>query len=454
MPKYSIKIIVAFFGKNLSIWRCFVLFLFSPRRTTKNKRLPFPVKIFDIKRVFTVIKMSDNENILNETTNEIVVVQEGAEESSLLDEAVGPVHVHKPIIPLIDLVSESGSESEKVSSSSGGPTDTSTPITDPARWRRVRFDVRIEHMRCLVQENERFNDLAGQPNIEIWPENLNLSELRQEYAQMYAVCREEYPEILEASGLPHPSVVESGVEGNDGAEGVAEAETGTQGSTTSYLGDSTPEVPINPLEPEVYAAPRQWPRQYQRQRSRGYSSPNWPPRPLLERPTLSVRPGPLARAETFENYLRNPRPSTSTWIPPWEETKRVLKPINEESKKLLTECYANENELSRILNFKPKFEDHSTIAEVFNNAISKNVGRRARFLQVWKQQQQRMEYYIRAGMSLPNPNAGYAAEETREGQVNETQEPSSEEATEKMCSPQNCVCGDDDCVWGKANYTN
>jgi hypothetical protein len=151
-------------------------------------------------------------------------------------------------------------------------------------------------------------------------------------------------------------------------------------------------------------------------------------------------------------------------MPTWNETKRVLKPLNQESKKLLADGFVNEVELNKILEFKPKFEDHSKIAEVFNEAIKSHVGRRARFLEVYKKQQERWDYYLRTGIPLPNPNPGYSGPTVSTDELEETPgkvstEPevsmhSSSLSEPGLCSPQRCICDDDDCIWGKANYTN
>ena len=151
-------------------------------------------------------------------------------------------------------------------------------------------------------------------------------------------------------------------------------------------------------------------------------------------------------------------------MPTWNETKRVLKPLNQGSKKLLADGFVNEVELNKILEFKPKFEDHSKIAEVFNEAIKSHVGRRARFLEVYKKQQERWDYYLRTGIPLPNPNPGYSGPTVPTDELEETPgevstEPeismhSSNLSEPGLCSPQCCICDDDDCIWGKANYTN
>jgi hypothetical protein len=107
-------------------------------------------------------------------------------------------------------------------------------------------------------------------------------------------------------------------------------------------------------------------------------------------------------------------------MPTWNETKRVLKPLNQGSKKLLADGFVNEVELNKILEFKPKFEDHSKIAEVFNEAIKSHVGRRARFLEVYKKQQERWDYYLRTGIPLPNPNPGYSGPTVPTDELEET----------------------------------
>ena len=148
----------------------------------------------------------------------------------------------------------------------------------------------------------------------------------------------------------------------------------------------------------------------------------------------------------------------------WQETKRALGPLNQESKKLLSDEFVREVEMKKILEFKPKFEDNSRIAEVFNDAIRKHVGRRQRFLEVYQKLQERWEQQQKLGIPIPNPNPGYY-----ENQTDELEEPSGEvspmvsmhrstlsEQSEQpgLCTPQCCVCNDDDCILGKANYTN
>ena len=105
----------------------------------------------------------ENDEIFDKSTKEIVVDAEEGEETGVAAEVVGPVHVQEPIIPIIDLVSESGSENieinEEVSSTTDwcqwyrgiAPTDTSTPTNDPAQ-----ADARIEYLRGFIQENDRF----------------------------------------------------------------------------------------------------------------------------------------------------------------------------------------------------------------------------------------------------------------------------------------------------------
>ena len=155
----------------------------------------------------------ENDDIFDESTKEIVVGTSEEENNSVANEIVGPVHVHEPIIPIIDLVSESSSEKVKneVSSSTDwgqwyrgiNPTDTSTPTNDPAR-----SDVRIEFLQRFIQENEGFYDLCGQPGGN-WPMCLSRQELRAEYARVYAFAEREYPDIVQNNDYPHPKVIDS-----------------------------------------------------------------------------------------------------------------------------------------------------------------------------------------------------------------------------------------------------
>ena len=135
------------------------------------------------------------------------------ENTSETNEIVGPVYVHEPVIPLIDLVSESSSEkngNDEVSSSTDwgkwyrgiNPTDTSTPTNEPSRE-----DVRIEYLQRFVQENEGFHDLCGQPGSE-WPRILSRQGLREEYARVYAYAERNYPDVLRYNDYPHPTVIE------------------------------------------------------------------------------------------------------------------------------------------------------------------------------------------------------------------------------------------------------
>jgi hypothetical protein len=52
----------------------------------------------------------ENQDILNDTTEEIVLGTSENENASETNEIVGPVQVHEPVIQIIDLVSETGSE--------------------------------------------------------------------------------------------------------------------------------------------------------------------------------------------------------------------------------------------------------------------------------------------------------------------------------------------------------
>ena len=338
------------------------------------------------------------------------------------------------------------------------PKDTSTPTNDPAR-----ADVRIEFLQGFIQENEGFNNLCGQPGGN-WPMCLSRQELRAEYARVYAFAEREYPEILKNNDYPHPNVIDS--EGVPPNFRMADPDPD----------DSEPDVPEDPIGSDLR-------RYFKRKRSlTGYRSPVWPPRSLLDqqgRPSFGnlvrMRPGPTA-------YQVPPRPSTSAGSMTWQETKRALKPLNQESKKLLSDEFVREVELNKILEFKPKFDDNSKIAEVFNDAIRKHVGRRARFLEVYQKLQERWEQQLKLGIPISNPNPGYpeqsAAKEIiihglktpveKHDQTDELEEPSGEASTEPMdsmhssilseqpgiCTPQCCFCDDNDCIWANANYTN
>ena len=411
----------------------------------------FPVRKIYVKSVINMAENPDNHDIFDESTKEIVVGTSENENISVTNEIVGPVHVHEPIIPLIDLVSESSSEkngNDEVSSSTDwgkwyrgiNPTDTSTPTNDPSR-----SDVRIEFLQRFVQENEGFNDLCGQPGTE-WPMILSRQGLRDEYARVYAYAEREYPDVLRYNDYPHPTVIDRNPPNFRLARSPARS--------TDHA-DS---------EPDIGADLRRF---FECKRSQsavtGYRSPEWPPRSLLDqqgRPSFGnlvrMRPCPTA-------YQLPPWPSTSAGSMTWQETKRVLDPLNQESKKLLSDEFVREVELKKILDFKPKFEDDSGIAEVVNNAIRKHVGRRQRFLEVYQKIQDRLVQHLKLGHPIPDPNPGYYENKTDEFEepsgeaspmVSMHRSTSPEQQGNGLCTPQCCVCNDDNCIWGEANYTD
>jgi hypothetical protein len=272
------------------------LLLFLNAKTNGNRQLPVR-KFYEnyVKSVINMAENPENDDIFDESTKEIVVGTSEDENISVANEIVGPVHVHEPTIPLIDLVSESSSEKtvNEVSSSTDwgqwyrgiNPTDSSTPTNDPAR-----SDVRIEFLQRFVQENEGFNDLCGQPGRE-WPMILSRQKLRDEYARVYAYAEREYPDILRYNDYPHPTVIDR--------------DTPNFRMATPDQVDSEPDVPEDPIRSDLR-------RYFKRKRSQsGYRSPVWPPRSLLDqqgRPSFGnlVRMGPGPTA-----YQLPPRPSTS-----------------------------------------------------------------------------------------------------------------------------------------------
>ena len=79
----------------------------------------------------------------------------------------------------------------------------------------------------------------------------------------------------------------------------------------------------------------------------------------------------------------------------------------------MSEEFAREIEVNKILEFKPSFEDDSGIHEVVNNAIRNHVGRRQRFLEAYKKIQDQLEQHL--GEIDPNPGRyEYKPDETEE----------------------------------------
>ena len=136
----------------------------------------------------------------------------------------------------------------------------------------------------------------------------------------------------------------------------------------------------------------------------------------------------------------------------------------------MSEEFAREIEVSNILEFKPSFEDHEGIHDVVNNAIRNHVGRRQRFLEAYKKIQDQMDQHL----SEIDPNPGryeYKPLETEE-QTGEslpgasmhrsasTNQPKQQGISNVgyyqngPCTPQCCICNDDNCIWNQANYTD
>ena len=179
---------------------------------------------------------NENQDILNNTTEEIVLGTSENENENETNEIVGPVQVHEPVIQIIDLVSETGSVILVNDGKTGNddwpenlryqvpsalyrrwhrginPEDTSTPTpSEPTRVpAKEPFDIRIEYLQRFVQENEGFNDLCGQPGAE-WPRILGKKGLRKEYERVYTYAERNYPEVLKYNDYPHPSVIERDV---------------------------------------------------------------------------------------------------------------------------------------------------------------------------------------------------------------------------------------------------
>ena len=346
---------------------------------------------------------------------------------------------------------------------SRGLASTSTPTNDPARARRG--EVQIDHMSCLAQENERFYNMFGQPDLNTpdstWPTNLNRNELKETYARAYAVMENEFPELLEgAEDFPHPSEFESDTEGSEGEDSDVVAVT-PRGSTTTNTVEAAPETPEGPVGSDVMGPVF---NNYLRPRI-GYRSPIWPPPPLWQqcRPIQQVRPGPIPTP----NSRFSPVPSTSAGVmrPGWHGSKYRLVPMNQDAKKLWARGFTTEVAISKILAEKAEMSgEDQKVADAFNEALRNQVGRRARFLEVFKNQQARYENYIKNGIPLPNPNPGYSGSEIPSGEFEEalgeiSNDPedsvlSSNLSEPGQCSPENCVCNGENCVWENANYTD
>ena len=118
-----------------------------------------------------------------------------------------------------------------------------------------------------------------------------------------------------------------------------------------------------------------------------------------------------------------------------------------------------EIEVNKILEFRPSFEDDSGIHEVVNNAIRNHVGRRQKFLEAYQKIQDWLVHLL--GEIDPNPGRyEYKPDETEEptGEslpvVSMHRSVSTEQQGNGPCTPQCCVCNDDNCIWGQANYTD
>ena len=309
-----------------------------------------------------------------------------------------------PVIPLIDLASESGSDNVEIldvvtsttttpgrssrqvyNEWSRGLATTSTP-NDLARARRG--EVQAEHLRCLAQENDRFYTMFGQPDMSTpdqalpWPENLTRSQLRETYARAYAVLESEFPELLELENcdFPHPTAFDSDTQGSEGDDSdvVAVIPRDPRDSTTTNTVDSAPEAleepvgfdPMGPVMGPVYQS-------YFRPKS-GYRSPTWPPLPLWQwasgRPIQEVRPGPIpnTRFNPVPNDRFNPVPSTSSGVtrPVCQGSELGLVPMNQEARKLLEKGFLTEVAIGKILADKAEMSgDDRKAAEAFNEAL-------------------------------------------------------------------------------------
>jgi hypothetical protein len=439
---------------------CFSLCYCLPMRKPVNTRLP-PRKNFVKTTSYQKIKMSgniDDKDILNSTTQEIVLGTSENGEENEANEIVGPVQVHEPVIQLIDLVSESGSVilindvktgnenlpenlSYQVPSWSSlyrkwhrgiNPEDTSTPApSEPTREpAKEPFDIRIEYLQRFIQENEGFNDLCGQPGAE-WPGILGKKGLRKEYKRVYNYAEKYYPEVLEYNDYPHPSIIERDVPNPRMAPDRAD-------SGGADIGADLRRFFTERRRSQSAAAGLESSEKQEKPRFKNLVRPS-PPPPTHQLP---------------------PRPSTSTGALSWQETKKRLLPLNLASKKLVSEEFAREIEVSNILEFKPVFEDHEGIHDTVNNAIRNHVGRRQRFLEAYKKIQDQTVQHLRE----IDPNPGryeYKPVETKDQSGESLPETSLHRLVPNAgyyqsgpCTPQCCVCGDDKCIWNQANYTD
>ena len=421
-----------------------------PMRKQMNTRLPLS-KNFVKTTSDQKIKMSgniDGEDILNSTTQEIVL---GTSENGEENEIVGPEPALEPVIQLIDLVSESGSVIVINEVKTGNenmpenlsyqiprdclgitsslyrkwhrginPEDTSTPA--PSVSTKEPFDIRIEYLQRFIQENEGFNDLCGQPGAE-WPGILGKKGLRKEYKRVYNYAQKYYPEVLEYNDYPHPANIEKDMP-----------------NLLQYPPRTAPDrVDIRADLGRFFTERKSSEKQ--------------------EKPRFKnlVKPSP-----TPPTHQLPPRPSTSTGALSWQETKKRLIPLNLASKKLVSEEFAREIEVSNILEFKPEIEDHEGIHETVNNAIRNHVGRRQRFLEAYKKIQDRTVQHLRE--IDPNPGHRYEYKspvETKDQSGESLPETSLHRLVPNAgfyqsgpCTPQCCVCGEDKCIWNQANYTD
>jgi hypothetical protein len=351
---------------------------------------------------------------------------------------------------------------------SRGLASTSTPTNDdPTRARRG--EIQIGHLRGLIQENQQFYNLFNQPDS-TWPANLDKDELKLAYARAYAVVESEFPVLLAGDeDLPHPSEFESDAEGPESDDDDVVAVT-DQGSTTTNTAEVTSETLEGPVGSGVIGPIF---NTYVRPRCE-HRSPIWPPPPLWQQ----VRPGPIPTPSS----RFSPVPSTSAGMtrPAWYGSKYGLVPMNQDAKKLWADGFTTEVAISKVLAEKAEMsgvDSTRKVADTFNEILRKQVGRRARILEVFKNQQARYEHYINNGMALPNPNPGAVPggyrgneipsetwhgefEEDSPGEISVEPEPedpsvlSSDQSEPGKCSPKNCVCNGKNCIWENANYTD
>ena len=327
----SLAFLVKFLTKKKTLALTFVL-IFVLISTKSAERTPSQPPVNKILGIFTEkvksVKNKMSDKIFNDTTVEI----------NPDDDMAVPANA-APVIPIIDLASESGSDNveilDKVTSTttpgrtprqvysewSRGLASTSTPTpNDPARARRG--EVQADHLRCLAQENERFYNMFGQPDLNTpdstWPTNLNRNELKETYARAYAVMENEFPELLELENcdFPHPTEFESDTEGYEGEDSDVVAVIPWDSTTTNTV-ETAPETLKDPVGSDVMGPVF---NNYLRPRS-GYRSPIWPPPPLWQqsRPIQEVRPGPIPTP----NSRFSPVPSTSAGVtrPEWHGSK-------------------------------------------------------------------------------------------------------------------------------------